>query len=100
MQSNVVNNKNVSSQKHLAVAPCSDKQEFHIIPTRPDGISSTAEAHLLTPSPAVTTGGDLHPQERPRRFYIPIRSKFVLTFCFSVLWASLSVYLSLPWTDD
>jgi cellulose synthase/poly-beta-1,6-N-acetylglucosamine synthase-like glycosyltransferase len=40
------------------------------------------------------------PAASGRKFYLSVRAKFAITVTCSVLWAALSVYLSLPWTHD
>jgi len=35
-----------------------------------------------------------------RKFYLSVQTKFAITVVFSLLWATLSVYLSQPWTRD
>jgi biofilm PGA synthesis N-glycosyltransferase PgaC len=40
------------------------------------------------------------PAASGRKFYLSVRTKFAITVTCSVLWAALSVYLSLPWTHD
>jgi len=33
-------------------------------------------------------------------FYIDIKTKFYISFCFAILWLVLSVYISIPWIKD
>src|SRR4051812_26718237 len=35
-----------------------------------------------------------------RKYYFSVTAKFLTTSVISLLWAALSVYLSLPWVDD
>ncbi|HXG53517.1 MAG TPA: glycosyltransferase family 2 protein [candidate division Zixibacteria bacterium] len=40
------------------------------------------------------------PQREKRRFYIPVRTKFVMATAFATLWFGLSVVLAQPWLQD
>jgi biofilm PGA synthesis N-glycosyltransferase PgaC len=60
-----------------------------MLPPRQISAAPTADVQQGLPAPA-----------QRRRFYVSVRTKFLLTFSFSVAWAAFSIYLSLPWMHD
>jgi poly-beta-1,6-N-acetyl-D-glucosamine synthase len=46
----------------------------------------------LTPTPAPVRG--------PRRFYVSVAGKFVLSVAFAIVWVGLSAWISMPWIDE
>src|SRR5690606_15257545 len=64
-------------------------------PVRASGAASApppCQRQTLLPAPV--------PTDAKRRFYVPLRVKFVLVLAASLAWMGLSVFLSTRWLDD
>jgi biofilm PGA synthesis N-glycosyltransferase PgaC len=53
---------------------------------------------IESPRPASTPTPD--PGRGPRRFYVSVTGKFVLSVAFAIVWVGVSAWISMSWIDE